>query len=149
MRSVGLRSWHPAVMRIAADPHVILAVAVVFAALVIEVIAGADVLGLAGPAAVYLTVQIVLALRGPAGRSALLDTARLLVALSVVFWMTLRTNDLAAMPLSCLYLLIVSLAAFGGAFLWQVSPEANLLAAFGFGVLGTVWFAVWGRGVGE
>jgi hypothetical protein len=45
--------------------------------------------------------------------------------------------------------LIVSLAAFGGAFLWQASPELNLWTAFGFGVLGTVWFAVWGRGVGE
>jgi MFS family permease len=44
--------------------------------------------------------------------------------------------------------LIVSLAALGGAFLWQVSPEANLITAFGFGVLGTFAFAVWGRGVG-
>ncbi len=40
---------------------------------------------------------------------------------------------------------VVSFAALGGAFLWQVSPEANLLAAFGFGVIGTVGFAIFGR----
>jgi MFS family permease len=36
---------------------------------------------------------------------------------------------------------IVSLAAFGGALLWAVSPDLNLWIAFGFGVLGTAWFA--------
>lgn len=108
------RTLHHAMDRMATDPHVILAVAIVFAAVVIELIAGADVLGLAPPAAVYLTIQMVLALRGPAGRSPTLDTARLLVALGVVFWMTLRTGDLTAMPLSCLYLLIVGLAAVLG-----------------------------------
>jgi MFS family permease len=40
---------------------------------------------------------------------------------------------------------VVSLAAFGGAFLWQVSPGVNLFAAFGFGLLGLVFFAVWGK----
>nr|NJM02422.1 MFS transporter [Desulfobacula sp.] len=38
----------------------------------------------------------------------------------------------------------VALAALGGAFLWQISPEANLITAFGFGVLGTLGFAVFG-----
>ena len=41
----------------------------------------------------------------------------------------------------------VSLAALGGAFLWQISPQANLITAFVFGVLGTVGFAVFGRDV--
>jgi len=40
---------------------------------------------------------------------------------------------------------VVSLAALGGAFLWQISPQANLLAAFGFGVIGTIGFALFGR----
>jgi MFS family permease len=40
---------------------------------------------------------------------------------------------------------IVSVAAFGGAFLWQAGPEVNLLAAFAFGVAGTIWFAWRGR----
>jgi MFS family permease len=40
---------------------------------------------------------------------------------------------------------IVSVAAFGGAFLWAVAPKVNLLTAFGFGLLGTVWFALRGQ----
>jgi MFS family permease len=40
---------------------------------------------------------------------------------------------------------IVSAAAFGGAFLWNLSPAANFLAAFGFGLLGTLYFALFGK----
>lgn len=43
---------------------------------------------------------------------------------------------------------IVSVAAFGGAFLWAVRPEVNLLTAFGFGAAGTLWFALRGRDLG-
>ena len=42
---------------------------------------------------------------------------------------------------------IVAFAAFGGALLWRVSPELNLMVAFGFGVLGTLWFAWRGSSV--
>ena len=41
----------------------------------------------------------------------------------------------------------VSIAAFGGAFLWEISPETNFLVAFAFGVIGTLGFAVFGRDV--
>lgn len=40
---------------------------------------------------------------------------------------------------------LVAFAAFGGALLWNVSPELNLKVAFGFGVLGTLFFARYGR----
>lgn len=40
---------------------------------------------------------------------------------------------------------IVSLAALGGAFLWEISPETNLLVAFGCGVMGTLGFTFFGR----
>ena len=40
---------------------------------------------------------------------------------------------------------IVSLAAFGGAFLWKISPRLNLFAACAFGVIGTVWFILRGK----
>ena len=40
---------------------------------------------------------------------------------------------------------LVAFAAFGGALLWRVSPELNLKVAFGFGVIGTLWFAWRGR----
>jgi hypothetical protein len=41
----------------------------------------------------------------------------------------------------------VSMAALGGAFLWQISPETNFVVAFVFGVIGTLGFAVLGREV--
>ena len=40
---------------------------------------------------------------------------------------------------------IVAVSAFGGAWLWRFGPGANFLTAFGFGVLGAVWFALFGR----
>lgn len=40
---------------------------------------------------------------------------------------------------------IVSAAAFGGVFLWAIKPEINLLTAFGFGVIGTIFFAIFGK----
>jgi hypothetical protein len=42
---------------------------------------------------------------------------------------------------------IVSLAAFSSAFLWNISPQTNFLVAFGFGVAGTILFAVFGRDI--
>jgi len=41
----------------------------------------------------------------------------------------------------------VAVAALGGAFLWQVSPETNFIVAFVFGVIGTLGFAMFGRNV--
>ena len=40
---------------------------------------------------------------------------------------------------------VVSVAAVGGAFLWQIGPDINFLVAFGCGILGTVGFALWGK----
>jgi hypothetical protein len=40
---------------------------------------------------------------------------------------------------------IVSAAAFGGAFLWQIGPTINFLVAFSCGLAGTIGFALWGR----
>ena len=39
---------------------------------------------------------------------------------------------------------LVAFAAFGGALLWQHSPEINLKVAFVFGILGSIWFARYG-----
>lgn len=44
---------------------------------------------------------------------------------------------------------IVSLAAFGGGLLWKISPAVNLWTAFGFGVLGTAFFGLFGKGAEE
>lgn len=62
--------------------------------------------------------------------------------------MDLAPEDHKAGVFGVYYLLrdsIVSFAAFGGAYLWLVKPELNLLTAFGFGVIGTVFFAIFGR----
>ncbi|MCX6122833.1 MAG: MFS transporter [Ignavibacteriales bacterium] len=40
---------------------------------------------------------------------------------------------------------VVALAAFAGAWLWGISPSVNLLSAFAFGIVGTVWFVLKGK----
>jgi len=65
--------------------------------------------------------------------------------------MDLAPENLKAAMFGLYYLLrdvVVSAAAFGGAFLWEVSPATNFLTAFGFGLLGTIVFAVWGKDLG-
>jgi hypothetical protein len=64
--------------------------------------------------------------------------------------MDLAPDDCRAGMFGLYYLIrdvIVSLAALGGAFLWRISPETNLWTAFGFGVAGTLGFALFGRDV--
>jgi MFS family permease len=39
---------------------------------------------------------------------------------------------------------VVSIAAFGGAFLWVISPAVNFLAAFAFGLAGMLFFTLFG-----
>jgi len=62
--------------------------------------------------------------------------------------MDLAPEDRKAAMFGLYYLLrdvIVSVAAFGGAFLWQIGPATNFLVAFSCGLLGTIGFALWGR----
>ena len=40
---------------------------------------------------------------------------------------------------------VVALAAFAGAWLWEISSVVNLLTAFAFGIVGTFWFALKGK----
>jgi MFS family permease len=44
---------------------------------------------------------------------------------------------------------VVSMAAVGGAFLWQIGPNLNFLVAFGCGALGTLAFAVFGKDLSQ
>lgn len=65
--------------------------------------------------------------------------------------MDLAPEDAKAVTFGAYYLIrdvIVSVAAFGGAFLWAVEgigPTVNLLTAFGFGLVGTLWFILRGQ----
>jgi len=61
--------------------------------------------------------------------------------------MDLAPEDRKAGMFGLYYLIrdiVVSVAAFGGAFLWMLGPYVNFLAAFAFGVAGTTVFAIWG-----
>jgi len=40
---------------------------------------------------------------------------------------------------------VVSIAALSSAFLWNISPFTNFITAFICGLIGTTWFAVWGK----
>ncbi|MEN6410108.1 MAG: MFS transporter [Anaerolineaceae bacterium] len=42
---------------------------------------------------------------------------------------------------------VVSIAAFSAGFLWNISPQVNFLTAFGFGCIGTLFFALFGQDV--
>ena len=62
--------------------------------------------------------------------------------------MDLAPEDKKAAMFGLYYMMrdvIVSMAAFGGAFLWMIGPNVNFLAAFVFGVLGTIIFAIEGE----
>lgn len=62
--------------------------------------------------------------------------------------MDLSPNSCKAGMFGLYYLIrdvFVTAAALGGAVLWQISPQTNLLTAFAFGILGTAGFALFGR----
>lgn len=62
--------------------------------------------------------------------------------------MDLAPEDKKAGMFGAYYLVrdvIVSVAAFGGAYLWSISPATNLITAFGFGILGTIFFFLYGK----
>jgi MFS family permease len=64
--------------------------------------------------------------------------------------MELAPEDRKAAVFGLYYMLrdaFVTLAALGGGFLWLVSPSANFITAFLFGLIGTIGFAIWGRDV--
>ncbi len=62
--------------------------------------------------------------------------------------MDLAPDDEKASTFGVYYLIrdiFVAMAAFGAAFLWNISPEVNFITAFLFGVIGCVIFALFGR----
>jgi len=62
--------------------------------------------------------------------------------------MDLAPEDRKAGMFGLYYLMrdvIVSMAAFSAGWLWNISPSANFLTAFAFGMAGTLFFAIFGK----
>src|SRR6185503_17214445 len=121
--------------RLAADPHVLLAMAVVSAALVVEMASRGYVLALVVPSLVYLGGQSLLGLWARRHRSVALDTGRLLFAAAAVVWMSVGSGNPATLPLASLVLPIVVMAAALGT--RQVLAVGGVI----FGVAVVLYFA--------
>lgn len=66
--------------------------------------------------------------------------------------MDLAPEDAKANTFGTYYLIrdvIVSIAAFGAAFLWELGPIVNFSVATMFGVIGTLYFAFYGKDLGK
>ena len=66
--------------------------------------------------------------------------------------MDLAPDDAKAETFGTYYLLrdiIVSIAAISSAFLWNISPFTNFFTAFLCGLIGTIWFGIWGKDLKE
>ena len=66
--------------------------------------------------------------------------------------MDLASEGAKAETFGTYYLLrdvVVAIAALSSAFLWNISPFTNFITAFICGLIGTIWFAVWGKDLKE
>lgn len=66
--------------------------------------------------------------------------------------MDLAPEDKKAGMFGLYYLLrdvIVAVAAVGGAYLWNISPLTNFATATAFGILGVLYFAIFGKDMGK
>ncbi len=66
--------------------------------------------------------------------------------------MDLAPEDAKARTFGTYYLLrdiVVSIAALSSAYLWNIAPQANFMTAFAFGLIGMIWFAIYGKDVAQ
>ena len=121
--------WRRGLRRLAADPHVLLAVAVVLAAVVIEAVSQDRPTLVLVPSIVYLGIQVLTGLRWQSGRRGTADTARLLIALAAVLWMSIGTGDPVTLPLASLILPVIAMAAAMGSRQAIVVGAVTVIAA--------------------
>jgi diguanylate cyclase (GGDEF)-like protein len=115
--------------RLSADPHVLLAVAIVLAAVITEALSQARAGLIVAPSIAFLAIQIVAGLWRRPGRSGNFDTARLLLAQGAVLWMSIGSGDTSTLPLAALLLPIIAMAAAIGARQVAVVGGATAVAA--------------------
>jgi diguanylate cyclase (GGDEF)-like protein len=121
--------WRRGLRRLAADPHVLLAVAVVLAALVIEAVSQDRPTLVLVPSIVYLGIQVLTGLRWQSGQRGTADTVRLLIALAAVLWMSIGTGDPVTLPLASLILPVIAMAAAMGSRQVLVVGAVTVVAA--------------------
>lgn len=105
------RTWQRRIRDTVRDPHLAMAIAIVLAVTVLVAALGTDPARVAGPAAIYLAIQLALGHRRLPRPSSTLDTARLLIALAAIFSMSLATGDAASLPLILLCVPVIVMAA--------------------------------------
>ena len=102
---VRLRPW-------LADPHALLALAITVSAVIIELVTDPGGMAMLVPPIFFLLAAQFVGHRLVAARRRTgLDTARLLVAVAAVFWMSMDASTAGAVPLTMLYIPIVTMAA--------------------------------------
>jgi diguanylate cyclase (GGDEF)-like protein len=121
--------WRRGLRRLAADPHVLLAVAVALAALVIEAVSQDRPTLVLVPSIVYLGIQVLTGLRWQSGQRGTADTVRLLIALAAVLWMSIGTGDPVTLPLASLILPVIAMAAAMGSRQVLVVGAVTVVAA--------------------
>lgn len=135
VRRTVLPAWpRRAVRRLAADPHVLLAVAVVLSALAIDAVGRASVVPSLVPMVIYLGAQAGISLRIAGRRSDPIDTGRLLLAIAAVVTLSLQGGQIIALPLFGLYIPIVAMAAAIG---WRTTAIVGGVALTAFVGLAT------------
>lgn len=115
--------------RLAADPHVLLAIAVVLSGLAIEVVGQARAVPALLPMGIYLGIQVAVSVRMAGRRSEPIDTVRLLLAVAAVVAISLQSGQLIALPLFGLAIPIVAMAAAIG---WRTTAIVGGIALMAF-----------------
>jgi diguanylate cyclase (GGDEF)-like protein len=121
--------WRRALRRLAADQHVLLAIAIVLAALVVEVASQSRAGLVAAPSIAFLAIQVAIGLLRRGSKSRARDTARLLLALGAVMWMSIGSGDPSTLPLASLLLPIIAMAAAIGTRQIVIVGGVTILAA--------------------
>lgn len=129
------RSVKRTLSRLAADPHVLLALALAFSALAVEIPTGVDLHVAVIPIVLYLVAQMTITIwLVGRQRPTRIDTVRLLLAVGAVIAISLRTGEVVTLPLLGLFIPIVAMAAAIG---WWTTAIVGSAALGGFAIVAT------------
>lgn len=122
------------VRRLAADPHILLAFAVVLSGLAVELVGQTRAVPALVSMAIYLVAQFTISVRMAGRRSEPIHTARLLLAVAAVVAISLLSDQIIALPLFGLYIPIIAMAAAIG---WRTTAIVGAVALVALAGLAT------------